>query len=68
MLKPFLAVAVAVGFAGFTGGCAHVDRERAEYHREKAERAAEHGRVFKAAHEERKANAAERDAETDPLP
>lgn len=50
------------------GGCSHVDRARADYHEDRAQRAAEHGHFIKAAKEERKANRAERDAETDPLP
>lgn len=50
------------------GGCAHVDRARADYHENRAERAAEHGHFVKAAKEERKAARADHDARTDPLP
>jgi hypothetical protein len=49
-------------------GCAHVDRARADYHEDRAQRAAEHGHFVKAAKEERKSNQAERDAEHDALP
>ncbi len=51
-----------------TAGCAHVDRTRADYHEDRAERAASHGHFVKAAKEEHKANRADRDAARDPLP
>jgi hypothetical protein len=61
---------LAIAALGLTSlmGCAHVDERRADYHERKAERAADHGHFVKAAHEERKANQAEHDAEHDPLP
>jgi hypothetical protein len=61
-----VAAIFVVGGGGF--GCSHVDHARANYHEDRAERAAEHGHFVKAAKEERKANRAERDAEHDPLP
>lgn len=64
-----LALAIAFGFVSLgVMGCAHVDRERAEYHEDKARRAANHGDYHKAAREERKADHLEHRAETDPLP
>ncbi|MGZ5081681.1 MAG: hypothetical protein ACXWBT_19220 [Usitatibacter sp.] len=68
MRKILSLFGVAAALLAFTPGCAHFDRERAEYHRKKARRDAEHGHFVKAAKEERKANRAERKAETDPLP
>lgn len=59
---------VAFVFGGFGVGCAHVDEARADYHQRRADRALEHGHFHKAYREQRKANRAERDAETDPLP
>lgn len=62
-------IMAALGLVSLAGvGCAHVDEQRADYHHDKADRAAEHGHLIKAAHEERKANEADRDAAHDPLP
>jgi hypothetical protein len=66
-MRKGLLVAIAFGGLG-VAGCAHVDEARADYHHRRAERAAEHGHYYKAWKEQRKANRAERDAETDPLP
>jgi hypothetical protein len=49
-------------------GCGTVDRTRADYHQNRADRAAEHGHYYKAAKEQRKADRAEWKAEHDPLP
>ncbi|HEX4456461.1 MAG TPA: hypothetical protein VIA18_00745 [Polyangia bacterium] len=50
-------------------GCSHtVDQARADYHQDKADRAADHGRYIKAAHEQRAADIDERKAEEAPLP
>jgi|GEM_PF-2576875 len=59
---------IAAGLVVVAPGCAHVDRARADYHEEKAERQASKGHFIKAAKEERKAQRAEHDAERDPLP
>ncbi len=59
----FVVTAMLIG-----GGCRHVDHARADYHEDRAERAADHGHFIKAAKEEHKANRADRDAEHDPLP
>ncbi|MGZ5852313.1 MAG: hypothetical protein ACXWJH_07065 [Hyphomicrobium sp.] len=56
MRKILSLFGVAAALLAFTPGCAHFDRERAEYHRKKARRDAEHGHFVKAAKEERKAN------------
>jgi hypothetical protein len=63
-----LSASLLMGVAGGLGACAHIDRERAEYHERKAERAARHGHYYKAAREERKADRAREDAYYDPLP
>ncbi len=70
-MKKLGGVMIGIGLAALFSlapACAHVDQERADYHDAKARRAAEHGRFVKAAREERKANEAQHDADTDPLP
>jgi hypothetical protein len=62
-----LGIGVSALFA-LAPACAHVDRERADYHEAKAHRAAEHGNYYKAAREQRKADRAEHESEYDPLP
>ena len=59
---------LAAGLLVVVPGCAHVDRERADYHQEKADRQAQKGHFIKAAKEERKAERADEDAARDPLP
>ena len=50
-------------------GCSHSLHEaKADYHQDRAERAAEHGNYYKAAREERKADRDERKADEAPLP
>ena len=69
MRKWMLAMSAAsmLGLGAF--GCSHsVDEARADYHHDKAERAAEHGRYDKAAREQRAADIDERKAEEAPLP
>jgi sRNA-binding protein len=65
MLAFGAVAALAVGALG----CSHSLHEaKAEYHQNRAERAAEHGNYYKAAHEERKANRDEYKANSAPLP
>jgi hypothetical protein len=53
--------------AGF--GCSRsLDRARANYHENRADRAAAHGNYYKAAREERKADNARREERRDVLP
>jgi len=66
-VKGRISMVATVALLG-VAGCAHVDHARADYHEDRAERAAEHGHFVKAAKEERKANRAEREADHDPLP
>jgi hypothetical protein len=68
MRKAMLALATTTVLVMGGIGCGHVDRARADYHRERADRAADHGHLIKAAREEHKANVAEHRAEHDPLP
>lgn len=50
-------------------GCSHtVDQARADYHQDKADRAAENGRYIKAGREQRAADIDEHKAEEAPLP
>jgi hypothetical protein len=69
MQKCMLAVGAAslLGLGAF--GCSHsVEQARADYHYDKAQRAADHGRYEKAAREQRAANIEEHRAEEAPLP
>ena len=69
MQRIMLAIGAAATLAMGAFGCSHsLNRARAEYHEDKAERAAEHGHYYKAAREERKAQHDEYKAETSPLP
>jgi hypothetical protein len=54
--------------AGWAGGCATVDRTRADYHRQRAERDYERGHYRAADRQERKAEEDEWKAEHAPLP
>jgi hypothetical protein len=50
-------------------GCSHSLHEaKADYHQDRADRAAEHGNYYKAAREERKADRDEMKADSAPLP
>lgn len=69
MRKLMLALGAlsALGLAAF--GCSHSLHEaKADYHQERADRAAEHGNYYKAAHEERKADRDQSKADYAPLP
>ena len=69
MRKWMLAMSAASLLGLGAVGCSHsVDEARADYHQDKAERAAEHGRYDKAAREQRAADIDERKAEEAPLP
>ena len=57
-----------LGAAAFAPGCGHVDRARAAYHEDKAERAAAHGRYHPAAREEDKATELRQRSYDEPLP
>lgn len=61
-------VLCALLLAGLGGGCATVDRTRADYHERRAESAARHGNYRAAARHERKAEQNEYKAEHAPLP
>ncbi len=58
----------AVLLAGWAGGCATVDRTRADYHYRQARRDAAHGNYRAADRQERKANEDEWKADHAPLP
>lgn len=68
MRRVMLAVGAAATLAVGAFGCAHAYRAGAEYHQDRAERAAEHGHFAKAAHEERKAAHDEHRADRSLLP
>ncbi len=61
-----LAIAALVG--GLLGGCATADRARAQYHQDRADRAAAHGHYGEAARQQHKAEIDEWKAEHAPLP
>jgi sRNA-binding protein len=67
MRKLVLAMGAVLALGAF--GCSHSLREaKADYHQDRADRAAEHGNYYKAAREEHKANREERKADYAPLP
>ncbi len=69
MRKWMLAMSAGSLLALGAFGCSHtVDQARADYHQDKAERAADHGLYDKAAREQRAADIDEHKAEEAPLP
>jgi hypothetical protein len=68
MRKMMLALGATAMLSLGAFGCATAHEARADYHRERADAAAEHGHFIKAAKEEHKANVEEHRAETAPLP
>ena len=70
MRKLMLAMGALSALAlGGAFGCSHsIHQAKADYHEDRAERAAEHGHFGKAIREERKANREEREADRAPLP
>lgn len=69
MRKLMLALTAVSTLALGAFGCSHSLREaKADYHQDRAERAAEHGNYYKAAREERKADRDQRKADYAPLP
>lgn len=69
MHKLILAFGAVSALALGSFGCSHSLHEaKADYHQNRAERAAEHGNYYKAAREEHKANREERRADEAPLP
>lgn len=69
MRKLILAVGAAASLGLCAFGCSHtVDSARADYHRSRAEHAAEHGDYAKAADQQRKADIDQSKAATAPLP
>ncbi len=68
-MRKLLMLSAALGMLGAGLGCSRsLDRARANYHENRADRAASHGRYEKAAREERKADVARDDAHRDVLP
>ena len=62
-----LAACGTLSLAAF--GCSHtVEEAKADYHQDKADRAAEHGRYYKAAREEHAADRDKVKADEAPLP
>lgn len=62
-----LGAAATLALAGF--GCSHsIEQAKADYHQDRANRAAEHGRYYKAAREEHKADRDQIKADEAPLP
>jgi hypothetical protein len=69
MQRLMLAMGAAATLAVGAFGCSHtISRAGAEYHQERADRAAERGHYYKAAKEQRKADRDEYRAEHAPLP
>jgi sRNA-binding protein len=69
MRKLVLALGAVAALAIGAFGCSHALHEaKADYHQDRADRAAEHGNYYKAAREEHKANREERKADEAPLP
>jgi hypothetical protein len=69
MRRLMLAMGAAATVAVGAFGCSHtISRAGAEYHQEKAERAAARGNYYKAAKEQRKADRDEYRASRAPLP
>jgi hypothetical protein len=69
MRKLVLAMGAVSALALGAFGCSHSLHEaKADYHQDRAERAAEHGNYYKAAREERRADHEERKADNAPLP
>lgn len=69
MRKMVLAMSAVGALTLGAFGCSHsMEQAKADYHHDKAERAAEHGHFIKAAHEQHKANIDEDKAESAPLP
>ncbi|MDB4967269.1 MAG: hypothetical protein JWN44_2958 [Myxococcales bacterium] len=69
MRKFMLAMGAVSALALSAFGCSHsLHQAKADYHGERADRAAEHGHYGKAIKEEHKANREERAADRAPLP
>jgi hypothetical protein len=69
MRKLILAFGAVSALALGAFGCSHSLHEaKADYHQNRADRAAEHGNYYKAAREERKADVDQAKANSAPLP
>lgn len=69
MHKLMLALGAASMLALGAFGCSHsLEQAKADYHQDRADRAAEHGHYYKAAREEHKANREQIKADEAPLP